>query len=57
MELQQIVELAMKSGIELIVIGYFIFKDYTTTKAITEALTKLNETTQLIKDLVLKGEH
>lgn len=56
MDFEAIVNLVMKSGIEIFVIAYFIFKDYTTTKQLTETLTKLHETTELIKDLIMKGE-
>lgn len=56
MEFQEIVKLVFDNGTTICILAYFIYKDYKTTSLIQESLTKLNETTTLIKDLIINNK-
>lgn len=54
MDITEIVKMLSETCVTIVVIGYFLFKDFKTTMLINESLTRLNETTELIKELLLK---
>lgn len=67
MTITEIVKLLADNCISVVIIGYFLWKDYATTKitkdnyvetlqTVNNSLTKLNDTVELLKDLLLKKE-
>lgn len=66
MTITEIVKLIADNSVTIIVIAYFLWKDYAVTKntkdnyietlqTVNNSLTKLNDTVELLKDLLLKG--
>ena len=48
MMIEDIVNLIMTNGIGIVLIGYFIYRDFKFTEKITDALDKVNETLTIL---------
>ena len=46
----------MNAGVTVVVLAYFIYRDYKFSEKLNSSLTTLNDTTNLIKDLLIKEE-
>ena len=55
MELKEIIELITSNGMSAIIIGYFIYKDNTTSKALVQAINEMKSVLTTIKVLI-KGD-
>lgn len=54
--MEEIVNLIVSNGIGVACICYFMFRDYKFQDTISKTLTQLEETTELIKQYMLKKE-
>lgn len=52
--MNEIVDLILNSSTTIVVIAYFIYRDYKFNTKLDESLAVLNETVNLIKDILLK---
>lgn len=52
--MEEITNLIMNSSVTIVVLAYFIYRDYKFNDKLNNSLTVLNETVSLIKDLLLK---
>ena len=51
--MNDIVNLIMNAGTTVVVLAYFIYRDFKFSDKLNSSLTTLNETTDLIKNLLL----
>lgn len=56
MEMEQIVNLCLNSGVSIIVIAYFMFRDYKFMGQLQNTLTTLVNTVELLKDCIARKE-
>lgn len=54
--MNDLVNLFMNAGVTVVVLAYFIYRDYKFSEKLSSSLTTLNDTTNLIKDLLIKEE-
>lgn len=54
--MNDLVNLFMNAGVTVVVLAYFIYRDYKFSEKLNSSLTTLNDTTNLIKDLLIKEE-
>lgn len=54
--MDEIVNLILNSSVTIVVIAYFIFRDWKFNEKLTSALTSLNETVNMLKELIMKGD-
>lgn len=54
--MDDLVNLIMNSSVTIVVLAYFIYRDYKFNDKLNSSLTTLNETVNLVKDLLLKEE-
>lgn len=54
--MDDIVNLIMNSSVTIVVLAYFIYRDYKFNDKLNSSLATLNETVNLVKDLLLKEE-
>ena len=54
--MDDIVNLIMNSSVTIVVLAYFIYRDYKFNDKLNSSLVTLNETVNLVKDLLLKDE-
>lgn len=54
--MDEIVNLILNSSVTIVVIAYFIFRDWKFNEKLTSALTSLNETVTMLKELIMKGD-
>ena len=54
MEMQEMVNLLLNSGTAIVIIGYFIFRDFKFMATLQTTLTSLVDTVEALKDLVNK---
>lgn len=52
MELQEVITLALNSGVSVVVIGYFMFRDYKFMENLQVTLTTLVDTVTVLHDIV-----
>ena len=52
--MNDIVKLIMDSGTTIVILAYFIYRDFKFMNKLDTSLTVLNETVNLIKDIELK---
>lgn len=57
MTLKEIVDLITNTSTTIFILGYFIFRDYKFMNTINTSLKQLNDTTNLLKELIMKGDH
>lgn len=55
MGLKEIIDLITSNGMSVIIIGYFIYKDNTTSKALVQAINEMKEVLTSVKELVKGG--
>ena len=51
MGLKEIIDLITSNGMSVIIIGYFIYKDNTTSKALVQAINEMKEVLTSVKEL------
>lgn len=56
MEMNEIVNLIMNSGTTIVVLGYFIYRDFKFMNTLQTTLQALVDTVDRLKDIVKKGE-
>ena len=56
MDFAELVKMISDNCVTIVIIGYFIFKDWKQSTVINDSLIKLNETVDLVKELLLKKE-
>lgn len=54
MEMQEMVNMLLNSGTAIVIIGYFIFRDFKFMSTLQTTLTSLVDTVDALKDLVSK---
>ncbi|MCQ2740254.1 MAG: hypothetical protein MJ237_08540 [bacterium] len=54
MEVQEIVNLIMNSGVTIVVLAYFMVRDWKFSDNLKNTLSKLSDQMELIKDLLRK---
>ena len=54
--MDDLVNLIMNSSVTIVVLAYFIYRDYKFNDKLNSSLVTLNETVNLVKDLSLKDE-
>jgi len=54
--MDDLVNLIMNSSVTIVVLAYFIYRDYKFNDKLNSSLVTLNETVNLVKDLLLKEE-
>lgn len=54
--MDDLVNLIMNSSVTIVVLAYFIYRDYKFNDKLNSSLATLNETVNLVKDLLLKEE-
>lgn len=54
--MDDLVNLIMNSSVTIVVLAYFIYRDYKFNDKLNSSLVTLNETVNLVKDLLLKDE-
>lgn len=52
MEIQELTNLAMNSGVSIVVIGYFMYRDFKIMSTLQTTLTTLVNTVDTLKDYV-----
>lgn len=52
--IDEIVKLIMDSGTTIVILAYFIYRDFKFMNRLDTSLTVLNETVELIKEIELK---
>lgn len=52
--MDEIVKLIMDSGTTIVILAYFIYRDFKFMNRLDTSLTVLNETVELIKEIELK---
>ena len=52
--MNDIVNLIMNCGSTVVILAYFIYRDYRFSDKLNTSLTTLNETTELIKNILIK---
>ena len=52
MELQEVITLALNSSVSVVVIGYFMFRDYKFMESLQVTLTTLVDTVRTLHDLI-----
>lgn len=55
MEINEIVNMIGSYGMGIVCLAYFMIRDWKFQGIIQESLSQLNETTNLIKELMMKG--
>ena len=55
MGLKEIIDLITSNGMSVFIIGYFIYKDNTTSKALVQAINEMKEVLTSVKELVKGG--
>ena len=55
MALKEIIDLITSNGMSVIIIGYFIYKYNTTSKALVQAINEMKEVLTSVKELVKGG--
>ena len=54
--MDELVNLILNSSVTIVVIAYFILRDWKFNEKLTSALTSLNETVNMLKELIMKGD-
>lgn len=57
MEMQDLVNMMLNSGIAVVVLAYALWKDYKFTNQMNESLTKLSTAIEDIKDVLYFSKH
>lgn len=57
MEMQDLVNMMLNSGIAVVVLAYALWKDYKFTNQMNESMTKLSTAIEDIKDVLYFNKH
>lgn len=55
MDFNEVINMIGSYGMGIVCLAYFMIRDWKYQGIIQESLSQLNETTELIKDLILRG--